>query len=273
MERYFELIAATVAHAQNLVCKARAAVSTSWRVFDGYLDLKTPSGRHKGSTDGVADKCMVGFMYMQSLALVELKLRSSPADVPALCSQLDIKWSKYHIPRLKAPWTHGLLVVLRPISAVRSLSGRDSCQVTLWSMGSLPCVPIPQRHVPPSPSPKPAAKAKPKAMSRPVSHADKWALLLRRLRGQGDVAPGEWIVLKAFLRKVGLNAAQTKRHVEGKYAWTIGEGRGRSLVLSSDWCFMKSKRGGGQGQGVPHVKANALRQVFLKCYYNKQIAD
>ena len=106
------------------------------------MDITTQCGNVKGAVDAVTGKDE----EMNSVALVELKVRRLTAEVEndmvALCCALDQKWEKYSIPRLKAPWTHGILVMLCQVSCSRSFPGRDLCRVLVWKRGSPPSLPV-----------------------------------------------------------------------------------------------------------------------------------
>lgn len=272
VDRTFPISETTLAYALKLVDKARAQVSIKrWRVLDGDLDMKTTCGNHKGAVDGLADKDG----EMASLALVELKVRRSTmpslnAEVVSLCSALDQRWTRYKIPRLQAPWTHGILVLLCQVSCSRAFPDRDVCHVVVWGRGSPPTGPA----NPPRGGPRAKAKALPvpPVAIQQVAPEQKFDRLLRKLEEQGAVEEGQWVMLKSFLTKLQLPSQQTKRYLQGATAWKLGSGRGRQLVLNSDWCFRKGHRGGGRGEGHPHVKASVLKQVFCKLYSNRHFA-
>ena len=220
VEIHFSVPEPTVALALRLVEVAKSEVrARDWRVFDGDLDMTTPTGIVKGAVDGLADK----FQDVSSLGLVELKVRNitaqhrMDAEAASLCSELDVSWEKYRISRLKAPWTHGILVMLCQRSVSKYFGFLDQCRVVVWKRGAPPSAPAaPRPQAAPRPKAEPRPKAAPKAAPQPraapqlvrASLSARWESLLQDLRKTGDVSGGD-VLLKAFLKiyrspKVGL---------------------------------------------------------------------
>lgn len=235
-------------------------------MFDGDVDFRTASGIVKGSVDGVADKPDDD----ATLALLEIKVRSSARlqneeqgddSVLSLCGALDSKWNQYSIPRLRAPWTHGLLVVLYQASCFKSFAGRDSMRVFTWRRGSPPVVR-------PAVQPPAAQPALPAPRDAGPMVASKSVALFKRLEEVGACTSDGWCKLSVFLEKLGLPKNQSKRYIQGKSAWVVGPGRGRKLKVKQDWDHKAGARG-----GVPpvHVTVAVLREVFAKYYGQKQL--
>ena len=112
-----------------------------------------------------------------------------------MCSYQDQMWTRYSIPRLQAPWTHGILVVFWQVSCSRSYRDRDQCRVVVWSKGSPPQPLMAQRV-----APKACAKAvagvsrPPVPIARPSvpaapgpSPEQQFASLERALQGEGAI--------------------------------------------------------------------------------------
>ena len=286
VESYFSVPEATLALALKLVDVAKSQLrARDWRVFDGDIDLVTPSGIVKGAVDGVADQSK----DVTSLGLVELKVRALSSqhaldtEAAALCSTLDGFWSMHRPARLKTPWTHGILVVLCQRSTSRYFTNLDQCRVVEWKRGGPPDAPAARRPLPvpqPKAAPRPRAAPPPRAAQPPraaapqlvrSSPAARWDALLKDLRKTGDVS-GDDVLLTAFLRRLQLPRHHTGRYLEGPSRWKLGDGRGRSLLKNTDWSYKPGRRGGGRrGQGHPHVKAGVLKDILGKYYANKQI--
>lgn len=282
VERWFEVSDASFELALKLLHKAReGVVALNWRVFDGDVDLRTSGGKHTGSVDGVADR---NGDLLSSMALVELKVRKAQAaDVQAgeeasMCSGLDQRWTRFVIPRLRAPWTHGILVVCWQVSCSRAFVERDQCRVVVWSRGSPPQASLATRA-----APKATAKAMAAAprvqvrapLAPAASLADKFSALVRSLQREGAVQQQEgeeWLALPNFLTKLGLPKKQVKRdYLEGGTCWKLGDGRGRKLAKHRDWKSIQGKRGGGRGAGLAHVRKEVLKAVYTKYYGNRQL--
>lgn len=293
--RWFSLSDGSFALAVKLLDDARGRVAAlRWRVFDGDVDLKTNSGQHKGAVDGLADRDGV----RDQVGLIELKVRrlkeerAMQADMANLCSDLNDKWSRYRVPRLKTNWTHGVLICFWQASVCNQCAERDTCRAIEWVRGSPP-----QRvQLQPAPiilpvQPQPKPKAQPKLPAVPArmiarpqvqSASAKFASLLSKLRAEdhiqrvGGGSNEEWCFLPAFLVKVGVSAgqvSQAKRNFLDSGAWKLGEGRGRKLRQPTDWDYVKRARGkgGGRGRGVLHVKTKVLKEVFSKYYSSRQL--
>ena len=273
--RSFAVADAVVSLALKLLQKSIGCVRLKgWRVFDGDVDMTTACGNHKGAVDGLADKNDA----MDCLALVEVKVRhlsSQMEDVGSLCNFLDQRWTKYKIPRLKVPWTHGILVVHYQASCSRVSVGRDSCHVHLWKRGAPPAIRV---QVPTAPVAKAKPQAKPaaKAIAAPAvleqSFDQKFRTVMKISKDRGAVVHGDWVLLKEFLRILDLPLGQTTRdYLTGSTSWRLGNGSGRPLQLNRDWDFKHGKRGGGRGKGHPHVKAGVLKDIMAKYYRNRKL--
>ena len=97
---------------------------------------------------------------------------------------------------------------------------------------------------------------------------DEKKVLFKRLEEIGACTDDGWCKLADYLAKVGLSNNQTKRYVEGKTSWKLGEGRGRNLKAKQDW----DNKPGGRG-GVPpvFVRVAVLREVFAKYHGQRQL--
>ena len=108
---------------------------------------------------------------------------------------------------------------------------------------------------PPAPTLYPSAALSRLSLGLPWNFLPlRFPLASHRLRFLRDL-------LADYLEKVGLAKNQTKRYVEGKSSWKVGQGRGRNLKAKQDW----DHKPGGRG-GVPpvFVKVAVLREVFTK---------
>jgi hypothetical protein len=274
--RWFELDDASFTLAQRLVASAREKLAAAhWRVFDGDLDLKTPSGQSKGAIDGVADKNN----ELSSMALIELKVKKLQQSrvmkdtVSSLCCVLDEKWTKHRVPRLHTPWTHGVLVVLWQHSCKRSFSGLDECQLVVWRRGAPPVLVACVAPIAMAAQSRPKAKAAPTA-ARVIAPADRFESLLATLKTEGAVlGPGSsWCSLPSFLKKLGLAANQAKRdHLTGSTCWKIGEGRGVKLRENEEWAYKKGRGGGRKAKGNVYVKVGTLKEVHDKYYMSRRL--
>ena len=236
------------------------------------MDITTQCGNVKGAVDAVTGKDE----EMNSVALVELKVRRLTAEVEndmvALCCALDQKWEKYSIPRLKAPWTHGILVMLCQVSCSRSFPGRDLCRVLVWKRGSPPSLPVAKAK------PQAKATAQPKALAavavpqQDLVEQNFKATMTAMQNHQGVALREDWVLLKEFLRLLNLPRGQaTRDYLTGGSWWRLGAGKGRRLVEGTDWKYIKGKHGGGRGKGHPHVKKGVLKDILTKYYRYRQV--
>ena len=161
VEKLFLVPEPTMALALKLVDVARAQVRLrGWRVFDGDVDLTTTSGLHKGAVDALADKDDA----VSALALVELKVRRLVGqdglenEAMSLCSSLDQKWAAHVVPRLKAAWARGVVVMLCQSSPCKLFLGRNVCRVVVWSRGSPLTLAAPNARAQAKAAPQPKAK-------------------------------------------------------------------------------------------------------------------
>ena len=211
----------------------------NWLVFDGDVDIKTNSGRTVGAIDGIADN----MTDLRSLALIEIKVRKiisddMTADACKLCTELDTDWSTHAVPRLRAPWTTGVLVILFQKSCVRSFPSCDTCQIFSWERGAPPCA---SSAVGPARQPSVAAASRPAPVSaqvRTVSPAAKFEYLLTALKDKSSIVDDSWVDLAKFLDELSIkkNRDQTSRYVEGGGAWTLKSGcRKRRMALHKDY--------------------------------------
>ena len=123
----------------------------------------------------------------------------------------------------------------------------------------------------------PAAQARPKAKGAAKADAiskkaieRKVKAMVAALTAKGAVMEGSWVLLKEVLKALELpNHHTTRDYLTGPTAWRLGSGRGKLLKIDNDWCYIHGKRGGGRGQGHPHIKARCLKGVLRKYYGNR----
>ena len=95
--------------------------------------------------------------------------------------------------------------------------------------------------------------------------AEQWRALMEKLP-----AVGGWVPLPAFLRspqvKLGKAANHCGRYLDGsrRDAWKTSTGH--NPVRGRDWDRLKTKAGGGAGDGTIHCSMAFLKFVFLKYY-------
>ena len=150
---------------------------------------------------------------------------------------------------------------------------RDQCRVVVWRRGAPPIAPQPKAMPQPKAkvAPQPKAKAAPQLVLHTMTLTEKFNAILKHLKKKGAVLDGDLVVLKDFLKVFRLANHHTLRYLKGRSCWKLGEGRGKNLVEHTDWDYKSGRRGGGQGQGHPHVKAGVLKDIVGKYYNNRQI--
>jgi hypothetical protein len=243
VDRMFQLTDSQVTLGAKLATQAAHVLSAAqWRVFDGDIDVKRGQ-RIVGAVDGVADNLGI----KGSTGLVEVKVRKFKEhgiDRAELMQGLDTFWTAHGLPRLKTPWTHGILIVIYQVNPHRSYP-RDFIELFLWARGKPGQVLLERRSCSPNISiasvpvalPVAAAVAPPQKNDVP-----KWTAIKDRLDTglmQGKAA----VKVASYLRACGITGMKTqdalaiwKHHLKWK----------KEVVARLGGSRRGTKRSGGQ---------------------------
>ena len=186
------------------------------------------------------------------------------------------------MPRLKAAWTHGVLVILDQISCTRTSVVGDGCRVCIWPKGAPPAEVVArakphaktQATTQDKPKAQPKAQAAPAAVSQQVLVEQKFKTVMAAMKSQEGrvVVRGDWVLLKELLRLLKLPSNQTTRdYLTGGTCWRLGPGRGVCLAEGTDWKHISGESGGGRGKGHPHVKSGVLEDVSGKYFRHRRV--
>ena len=210
VDKFFQAPDGALSLAERLLGEIRQQLHTrGWRVFGGDYDLKTAGGHWKGAVDAVADNMQDnGF-----LGLIEIKVRrrkeagALEADASALAIELDEKWSKYTVPQLKTPWTHGILITMYQVSPTRSYS-TDFCRCLVWPRGAPPkqpeCSPQSAEAQSASSSSQPGV-----AIKRPRKTIPAWSEIKDQLE-YGEIERKVAVKVKSYLLAIGSGVSASK---------------------------------------------------------------